>query len=207
MPLIKNIITVTNLFSLFRGGYYLLPFSVLSLLSESRQHQLWLTFFWVCLGWSLRFSSFSCVILLSILSFYLLALSFFDADYFLLPDSLTFGLLFWGFLINSTCYGLIPFKASFNGFIASFLLFYSIYLLGYSVYQNSVLGFGDVKLFSALGAWCGLDLLPYILCIASLLGITIYGVLFLTIKIAIKKIAFGPCLAFAALTVLFIQLI
>ena len=206
MPLIKNIIAVVNLFALFRGINYLLSHTVFSLLPPSRQHQLWQAYFVISLGWGLRIPVFSYVILLSILSFYLLVLSFFDTDYFLLPDSFTFGLLCWGLVMNSTRYGLISPSASFNGFFAGFMLFYSIYLIGYAVYQNCVLGFGDVKLFSALGAWCGLDVLPYILCIASLFGLVVYSVLFLTVRKSVSKIAFGPCLAFAALIVLFIEL-
>ncbi|MEQ4922936.1 prepilin peptidase [Proteus hauseri] len=206
MPLIKNIIAAVNLFALFRGINYVLPHSVLSLLPISRQNQLWQAYFVVCVGFGLKIPVFSFVIILSVLSFYLLALSFFDADYFLLPDSLTFWLLFWGLLINSTCYGLISFDASFYGFLVGFTLLYSVHLLGGVIYQNGVLGFGDVKLFSALGAWCGLTLLPYILFVASLLGMIVYGVLFMTTKAPVAKIAFGPCLAFSTLIVLLIKL-
>ncbi|MEQ5226517.1 A24 family peptidase [Proteus cibi] len=179
-----------------------LPFSLLSLLPKTRRKQLVISYIIVCLYWFFSISSLSLLILLSILSFYLLILSFFDADYFLLPNTLTYWLIFLGLLCNYTTYGLVPFDHAFYGFLGGVGLFYSIYLWGYLIYQKCVLGFGDVKLFGAIGAWCGVEKLPYILLLGSFLGLSVYFSVLITIKNRIKKVAFGSCLAFSTLMVL-----
>lgn len=181
---------------------YCLPFSLLSLLPKTRRKQLVISYIIVCLYWFFSISSLSLLILLSILSFYLLILSFFDADYFLLPNTLTYWLIFLGLLCNSTTYGLVPFDHAFYGFLGGVGLFYGIYLWGYLIYQKCVLGFGDVKLFGAIGAWCGVEKLPYILLLGSFLGLSVYFSVLITIKNRIKKVAFGSCLAFSTLMVL-----
>ncbi|MEB6857674.1 A24 family peptidase [Proteus cibi] len=132
----------------------------------------------------------------------MLILSFFDADYFLLPNTLTYWLIFLGLLCNYTTYGLVPFDHAFYGFLGGVGLFYGIYLWGYLIYQKCVLGFGDVKLFGAIGAWCGVEKLPYILLLGSFLGLSVYFSVLITIKNRIKKVAFGSCLAFSTLMVL-----
>ncbi|MBG3079769.1 prepilin peptidase [Proteus mirabilis] len=136
------------------------------------------------------------------LTFYLLTLSIFDADYFLLPNDLTFWLLFLGLSINYTTYGLVLFHHAFYGFLMGTGLFYGIYLWGYFIYQECVLGFGDVKLFGAIGAWCGFEKLPYILLGASLLGLCVYCIVLITTKEYLNKVAFGSCLSFSTLMVL-----
>ncbi|MFB0773314.1 prepilin peptidase [Proteus cibi] len=181
---------------------YCLPFSLLSLLPKTRRKQLVISYIIVCLYWFFSISSLSLLILLSILSFYLLILSFFDADYFLLPNTLTYWLIFLGLLCNYTTYGLVPFDHAFYGFLGGVGLFYGIYLWGYLIYQKCVLGFGDVKLFGAIGAWCGVEKLPYILLLGSFLGLSVYFSVLITIKNRIKKVAFGSCLAFSTLMVL-----
>ncbi|MEY8503809.1 prepilin peptidase [Proteus faecis] len=181
---------------------FCLPFSLLFLLPKTRRKQLVISYITVCLYWFFSINSLSLLILLSILSFYLLILSFFDADYFLLPNTLTYWLIFLGLLCNYTAYGLVPFDHAFYGFLSGVGLFYSIYLWGYFICQKCVLGFGDVKLFGAIGAWCGLEKLPYILLLGSFLGLSIYCAVLITIKDRIKKVAFGSCLSFSTLMVL-----
>lgn len=181
---------------------FCLPFSLLFLLPKTRRKQLAISYIIVCLYWFVSINSLSLLILFSILSFYLLILSFFDADYFLLPNTLTYWLIFLGLLCNYTAYGLVPFDHAFYGFLGGVGLFYGIYLWGYFIYQKCVLGFGDVKLFGAIGAWCGLEKLPYILLLGSFLGLSIYCAVFITTKDRIEKVAFGSCLSFSTLMVL-----
>lgn len=206
MSLFKNNSLFVNFLVLFRYSRYLLPFSMLPYLPLSRRYPLWLGYLISCLYWIVSLPHISLLMVLSVLGFYLFTLAVFDADYFLLPDSLTFGLLSLGFLINNSPYGIISSHKAFYGFLGSFVFFYSIYLLGYFIYQHCVLGFGDVKLFSAIGVWCGLELLPHILLLASLFGLMIYGGIRIATKERITKIAFGSCLAFATLIILYINL-
>ena len=181
---------------------FCLPFSLLFLLPKTRRKQLVISYLIICLYWSFSIYSLSLFIILSVLSFYLLMLSFFDADYFLLPNTLTYWLIFLGLLCNYTTYGLVSFEYAFYGFLGGTGLFYSIYLWGYFICQKCILGFGDVKLFGAIGAWCGFEKLPYILLLGSFLGLSVYFAVLITIKDHIKKVAFGSCLSFSTLMVL-----
>ncbi|WP_368911449.1 A24 family peptidase [Proteus vulgaris] len=181
---------------------FCLPFSLLFLLPKSRRQQLAISYIIICLYWIFSIDSVSLLLILSILSFYLLILSFFDADYFLLPNTLTYWLIFLGLLCNYTAYGLVPFEYAFYGFLGGTGLFYFIYLWGYFICQKCVLGFGDVKLFGAIGAWCGFEQLPYILLLGSFLGLIVYFSVLITINDRIKKVAFGSCLSFSTFMVL-----
>lgn len=181
---------------------FCLPFPLLFLLPKIRRKQLAISYLIICLYWFFSIYLLSLLIILSILSFYLLILSFFDADYFLLPNMLTYWLIFLGLLCNYTVYGLVPFDHAFYGFLGGTGLFYGIYFWGYFICQKCVLGFGDVKLFGAIGAWCGFEKLPYILLLGSFLGLSIYFSVLITIKVRIKKVAFGSCLSFSTLMVL-----
>lgn len=181
---------------------FCLPFSLLFLLPKTRRKQFVISYLIICLYWSFSIYSFSLLIILSVLSFYLLMLSFFDADYFLLPNTLTYWLIFLGLLCNYTTYRLVSFEYAFYGFLGGTGLFYSIYLWGYFICQKCILGFGDVKLFGAIGAWCGFEKLPYILLLGSFLGLGVYFTVLITIKDHIKKVAFGSCLSFSTLMVL-----
>lgn len=177
-------------------------YSLLSLLPKSRRYQLIFSYFVIFLYWVTAINSLSLLIIFSMLTFYLLTLSVFDADYFLLPNDLTFWLLFLGLSINYTTYGLAIFHHAFYGFLMGTGLFYGVYLWGYFIYQKCVLGFGDVKLFGAIGAWCGVEKLPYILLGASLLGLCVYCIVLITTKEYLNKVAFGSCLSFSTLMVL-----
>lgn len=202
MLLLQNIMITMVFFTFLKGSSDYFSTSVLARFPPIRYQQLWRVYLIICLYWSFTISNYSLLILFLLFSFYLLTLSFFDADYLQLPDSLTFWLLFLGLIINLTPYGVISSTCSFYGCLVASLLFYSIHLLGYWIYQETILGFGDVKLFSAIGAWCGIELLPYILFFAALLGIIIYMVIWVFTKVKIKQIAFGSCLAFSAIVVL-----
>ncbi|MBI6218191.1 prepilin peptidase [Proteus sp. DFP240708] len=181
---------------------FCLPFLLLFLLPKTRRKQLAISYIIICLYWFFSIYSLSLLIILSVLSFYLLMLSFFDADYFILPNTLTYWLIFLGLSCNYTTFGIVPFDHAFYGFLGGAGLFYGIYLWGYLIYQKCVLGFGDVKLFSAIGAWCGFEKLPYILLLGSLLGLSVYCGVLLTTKEFLKKVAFGSCLSFSTLMIL-----
>ncbi|HEK1720954.1 TPA: prepilin peptidase [Proteus mirabilis] len=202
MLLLQNIMITMVFFTFLKGSSDYFSTSVLARFPPIRYQQLWRVYLIICLYWSFTISNYSLLILFLLFSFYLLTLSFFDADYLQLPDSLTFWLLFLGLIINLTPYGVISSTCSFYGCLVASLIFYSIHLLGYWIYQETILGLGDVKLFSAIGAWCGIELLPYILFFAALLGIIIYMVIWVFTKVKIKQIAFGSCLAFSAIVVL-----
>jgi leader peptidase (prepilin peptidase)/N-methyltransferase len=138
------------------------------------------------------------------LTWSLIALTFIDSDHQLLPDSLTLPLLWGGLCVSlfgaATATTAIPVdvRSSLIGAIAGYLSLWSVYHLFRLVTGKEGMGYGDFKLFAALGAWLGWQLLlPVILLAASagaLIGLTL---------IAVRRhersmpIPFGPFLAAA----------
>lgn len=106
----------------------------------------------------------------------LVALAFIDLDTWTLPHVITFPLLAMGLLLSPL--HLTPaatFAGSVAGGAAGWLGFASVAFLGERLMKKEALGFGDVWLLAAIGAWLGLaPLLPVVL-LASLQG-TVVGV-------------------------------
>lgn len=105
-------------------------------------------FIFLKLGWSL--SIFAALIF----CYFLIALTFIDLDTQLLPDKLTFPLLFLGLAANSFSLFVDPIS-SIWGSIIGFLSLYLICALYKLFTQKQAMGNGDFKLLAALGAWCG----------------------------------------------------
>lgn len=125
----------------------------------------------------------------------LLALVFIDLAEQLLPDTLTFSLLWLGLICNSNN----MFTSSHDAIIGAVSGYLSLWIIasGFKLITGKEgLGLGDCKLLAALGAWMGWQLLPFIVLFASFFG-SIYGVyLLLTKKIQRNTpIPFGPFLA------------
>jgi len=109
----------------------------------------------------------------------LLYLAWFDLRTFLLPNKVTYPLIFLGLFTNTlTPYA---FCETTEAWIGGLVAYSSLYLIN-QIYRHfrdhDGLGMGDAKLFAALGSWLGIATLPFILLIASLLGI-IGGLLWL----------------------------
>ncbi|MCX7897190.1 MAG: A24 family peptidase [Rhodocyclaceae bacterium] len=134
---------------------------------------------------------------------YCLALTFIDFETQLLPDVLTLSLLWVGLLLNLK--GLYaPLDQAVLGAIAGYLALWSIYWLFKLLMGKEGMGYGDFKLFAALGAWFGWPALPMAILLASLVGAAVGLFLILTRRQARDKpIPFGPYLAGAGLLMLF----
>jgi len=106
----------------------------------------------------------------------LLALAFIDLDTWTLPHVLTLPLLGAGLLLSAlhlTHAGSLASSAA--GAAAGWIAFAAVAFLGERLLRKEALGFGDVWLLAAIGAWMGLaPLLPVIL-LASLQG-TVVGI-------------------------------
>jgi leader peptidase (prepilin peptidase)/N-methyltransferase len=132
--------------------------------------------------------------------------TFVDIDEMWLPDRCTIGGMIVGpmisFLIPSMhgveghLSGLIQ---SLIGMAAGFGLFWSISVLGRLILKKDAMGFGDVKLMGALGAFLGWESIIFITFVSSLLGAVI-GISFIAAgkKELQSKIPFGPYIALAA---------
>ena len=99
MLLPQNIMITMAFFTFLKGGSDYFSTSVLARpLTYSLSKQLWQVYLIICFYWSFTISNYSLLILFLLFSFYLLTLSFFDADYLQLPDNLTFGyFFFWNY--------------------------------------------------------------------------------------------------------------
>ena len=138
-----------------------------------------------------------------VLTWYLVALTFIDVDHQLLPDNMTLPLVWMGVFV-SLCLGSVdsPFpvdlRSSVIGALAGYLSLWSIYHLFKLLTGKEGMGYGDFKLFAALGAWLGWQmLLPVILLAAAVGAISGIFILWMKSKGRETPISFGPFLAAA----------
>ena len=128
-----------------------------------------------------------------VLTAFLIALTFIDADTQYLPDQLTLPLVWLGLLANYAG-GLVSLQQAVLGAVCGYM---SLWLLNFvhKLWRGfDGMGAGDFKLLAALGAWLGTAVLPVIVFVAALVGVVAAVVL----KAAKSQpIAFGPCLAIA----------
>jgi leader peptidase (prepilin peptidase)/N-methyltransferase len=138
------------------------------------------------------------------LTFFLIALSFIDADTTLLPDDLTLPLMWLGLLLNLDG-TFVPLPQAVIGAAAGYLSLWSIYWLFKLVTGKEGMGYGDFKLLAALGAWLGWKMLPVIIFMSSLVG-AVVGIALIVFaqRGRHNPIPFGPYLAAAGwLTLLY----
>ncbi|HEY5799036.1 MAG TPA: A24 family peptidase [Burkholderiaceae bacterium] len=127
----------------------------------------------------------------------LLAMTFIDYDTQLLPDDLTFPLLWLGLLVNLNG-TFVPLDQAVIGAACGYLALWSIYWLFKLVTGKEGMGYGDFKLLAALGAWLGWTMLPTIILLSSLVGAVVgIGLIALTKHGRDHPIPFGPYLAAA----------
>jgi leader peptidase (prepilin peptidase) / N-methyltransferase len=132
----------------------------------------------------------------------LLAMTFIDFDTQLLPDDLTFPLLWLGLLVNING-TFVPLRDAVIGAAAGYLALWSIYWLFKLATGKEGMGYGDFKLLAALGAWLGWTMLPTIILLSSVVGAVVGISLILFTKHGREKpIPFGPYLAAAGLIAL-----
>lgn len=127
----------------------------------------------------------------------LLCLIFIDIDQKLLPDSITLSLLWLGIMVNLNG----TFVSSFDSIIGAIAGYASLRLFADTfklITGKDGMGRGDFKLFAALGAWMGWQLLPFIILTSSLVG-SIIGITMMKLTDANRQtpIPFGPYLAIA----------
>ena len=155
-------------------------------------------FFYLCAiqwGWSittLMWCGFSAAVI---------TLAMIDWDTTLLPDDITLPLL-WAGLIGSALQWLqVPLHDSVMGAVAGYLSLWLVYWGFKLVTGKEGMGYGDFKLFAALGAWFGWTALVPIILMASVIG-AIVGIA-MKLSSTLREggyVPFGPFLAGAGLT-------
>lgn len=133
----------------------------------------------------------------------LIALTFIDWDTTLLPDDLTLPLV-WAGLIAAAL-GWIPTSLpdALWGAVGGYLSLWSVYWLFKLTTGKEGMGYGDFKLFAALGAWFGWQALVPIILMASVIGALIGIAMKFTSGLREGGyVPFGPFLALGGLTAL-----
>ena len=127
----------------------------------------------------------------------LIALAVIDIDHQLLPDDLTFVLL-WGGLFASLFNVFTDPVSSIIGALAGYLSLWIVYHLFRLLTGKEGMGYGDFKLLAALGAWLGWQMLPLTILLSSLVGAVI-GLTMIGLKRhkSSQPMPFGPFIALA----------
>jgi leader peptidase (prepilin peptidase)/N-methyltransferase len=154
------------------------------------------------IAWRFGFGVAGCAALL--FTWFLIALTMIDFDTQFLPDALTYPLLWLGLIVSlwQPAWGegaaVIGPRDSIVGAVAGYLSLWGVYWAFKLATGKEGMGYGDFKLFAALGAWLGWKMLLPIIILASGVG-ALFGIV---IMIRQRKgrdtqIAFGPFLAIA----------
>src|SRR5882757_9548499 len=139
-----------------------------------------------------------------LLTWSLIALTGIDLDHQLLPDNITLPLM-WAGLVAAVAIGPGPGTAlpvsprdavigAAAGYVSLWLVFHAFRL----VTGKEGMGYGDFKLFAALGAWLGWKLLPLIIILSAATG-AVLGILMIALRGRDRSapMPFGPYLAAA----------
>ncbi len=130
-----------------------------------------------------------------------LALAVIDWDTTLLPDDITLPLLWAGLIAAALQWTSVSLPASLWGVVAGYVSLWLIYWAFKLVTGKEGMGYGDFKLFAALGAWFGWQALVPIILMASVIGALVgIGMKFSTGLREGGYVPFGPFLAGAGLT-------
>ena len=131
----------------------------------------------------------------------LLTLALIDWDTTLLPDDITLPLLWAGLIAAALQWTSVPLNSALWGAVAGYLSLWSVYWVFKLVTGKEGMGYGDFKLFAALGAWFGWQALIPIILMASVIG-ALVGIA-MKFSSGLREggyIPFGPFLAGAGLT-------
>ena len=135
----------------------------------------------------------------------LLALALIDWDTTLLPDDITLPLLWAGLIVAALQWNpSVNLSTALWGAVAGYLSLWTVYWAFKLVTGKEGMGYGDFKLFAALGAWFGWPALVPMILMASVIGAVIGIALKFTSGLREGGyVPFGPFLAGAGFTALF----
>ncbi len=132
----------------------------------------------------------------------LLALALIDWDTTLLPDDVTLPLLWTGLIVAALGWNpAVQLMDALWGTVAGYLSLWLVYWAFKLVTGKEGMGYGDFKLFAALGAWFGWSALVPMILMASVIG-ALVGIA-LKFSSGLREggyVPFGPFLAGAGLT-------
>jgi len=136
-------------------------------------------------------------VLLLVLTWCLVALTFIDIDKMLLPDQITLPLLWLVLAASAAGIGIAP-QQAIIGAACGYLSLWSVYWGFKLLTGKEGMGYGDFKLMAIFGALLGWQLLPLVILLSSVVGAVVGSVM-----LAVQKkeqstaIPFGPYIAAA----------
>ena len=138
-----------------------------------------------------------------VVTWMLIALTGIDIDHQLLPDGITLPLL-WAGLAAAALWGSGPAglpvtpREAILGALAGYLSLWLVYHAHRLLTGKEGMGYGDFKLFAALGAWLGWRMLPLIIVLAAAAG-AVLGIAMIVFRGRDRAapIPFGPYLSVA----------
>ncbi len=132
-----------------------------------------------------------------ILTWGLVSLTMIDFDHMLLPDQITYPLLWLGLLVNLSG-SIVPLEQAVIGAVAGYMSLFTVMWLFKLITGKQGMGHGDFKLLAVFGAWLGWQLLPLLILMASAVG-AIIGISLMVFNNHQRQqpIPFGPYLAIA----------
>lgn len=133
----------------------------------------------------------------------LLTMAAIDWDTTLLPDDLTLPLVWFGLCAAALGWTKLPLDHAVWGAVAGYMSLWSIYWLFKLLTGKEGMGYGDFKLFAALGAWLGWQALPAVILMAAIIG-SVIGIA-MKFNQSLREgsyVPFGPFLALGGFTAL-----
>ena len=140
------------------------------------------------------YPSFFTVFAALVFTWFLIALSGIDYETYLLPDNLTIPLIWIGLVVNYFSL-FTTLENALWGSVIGYLSFYFVLHLFKLITKKDGLGYGDLKLLSAIGAWLGWEILPAVILFASVLGLFFGLIKIFKGQSKDQPIPFGPYLA------------
>ncbi len=127
----------------------------------------------------------------------LIALACIDFDTQLLPDQMTLTLL-WAGLLTNALGGFTDLASAVLGAAGAYLFLWSVYWIFKWLTGKEGMGYGDFKLFAAIGAWLGWTALPAVILLSAAIGLAYALVSILQRRrTRHQPLPFGPFLAMA----------
>ncbi len=136
----------------------------------------------------------------------LLACAWIDWDTTYLPDDLTLGLLWLGLVSASLGYSGVRLDEALWGAVAGYLSLWLVFWMFKLLTGKDGMGYGDFKLFAALGAWFGWTALVPLIFLASCTGAAVG--LVMKSRTALREggvVPFGPFLAGAGFVAMVVE--
>ena len=149
-------------------------------------------------------------LLLIILSVFFVIIFFIDLKHFIIPNSLTFPLMFIGFIKsfdpNLDNFLFPNYINSLIGGIAGYLIIWLIIFAYKKIRNKEGMGLGDAKLLSAIGFWFGWYSIPFVLFLSSIiaLGIALPSLIKKSKSLS-SQIPFGPYIILGITLYIFIK--